>query len=177
MEERKNLVNKIMKGRERRYSPVCWRTENLAEKMKKFFWRIWVWKQLRPCCSILLQVPPDKIPRSRAGGSSYLYWPRSLFVPSATEISVKGNKAGTWGCPHRQKLQQGKGICQKEIVGAVKRSKAFEEDHQLAQEQPAWVLVNILNHTAVRVAPSIFTLKCLTSGLIFKLTAVFQGFQ
>lgn len=76
------------------------------------------------------------------------------------EMSVKVSKADTWSV-HAEKsrrrgkeLQRGKKLYiyryKKWIAYAVKRTKALEEEQQLAQEQPAWVLVSVLNSPAAR---------------------------
>lgn len=72
-------------------------------------------------------------------------------------MSVKGSKVDTRGVHSEKSLrrekehQHRKKKTYKKWIGyAVKRTEAFEEEQQLAQEQPAWVLVNVLNSPAVR---------------------------
>lgn len=127
-------------GRERRYNSVCWRTENLAQKNEKLFLKNMSLKAadillFNPCAGATRQNPKEHS------------WRQQLLVLTQKFICTicyrnisQGEQGRHLGVStqrnhseEERNFSRGKGICQKWIADAVKRSKALGKDHQLAQ--------------------------------------------
>lgn len=184
MKERKNLVNEIMRWREGRYSSVCWRIENLAEKKwKTVFEEYESESSWHPAVQSFCRCHQTKSQGAQLEAAVTCTDPEVYLYHLLQKYQSRGARQ-TPGDVHTEKshrtgkkLQLGKTnlskmnswCCQKEqsfwggpSAGPGAASLSFSEH----PEQPC-----------SQVGPPVFTLKCLTSGLIFKLTAAFQAFQ
>lgn len=153
-----------MRGRERKYNSVCWRIENLVEKNENLFLKN---MSLKAADTLLFNPPAGATrqnPKEHSWRQQWLVLTQKFICTICYRNISQGEQGRHLGMStQRNNLEQernfsrGKGTCQKWIVDAVKRSKAFGEDHQLAQEQPAWVWLNILNNLESGCPPHFHT--------------------